>query len=94
MLDALFIPVIHEALGEAVEITVGTIQPTQQDSAPITGNLASFKIHRDRFAANQFWKKQWLSVTVCCVNGGDGGLAFCLHSKRLNNLIAVAHFYW
>ena len=91
MLDQLFIPVIHEALGKALEITVGTIQPPQQHAPSVTGNLASFKIHRDRFAVNQFWKKQWLIVTVCRVNGGGGGFPFCLHSKRLNNLIAVVH---
>jgi hypothetical protein len=56
MFNELFIPIIHEAAGKALEITVGTIQSTQQHAASVTGNLASFIIHRDRLVANQLWK--------------------------------------
>jgi hypothetical protein len=69
MFDQLFIPMVGEALGKALNISIGSIQSPQQHAASVAGNLAALKIHRHRFAADQLWKKQGLSVTVCPRSG-------------------------
>lgn len=49
MFDELGIAMVPEAVGQALQVSLGTIQPGQEHPAAVTGDVPAVKIHRDRF---------------------------------------------